>query len=54
MGIQEIILIILFAGALFYVGRIIYRSLNSKNGCASNCNKCAADFSKIKIPTPKN
>ena len=54
MGIQEIIMIILFAVALFYIGRTFYRSLNAKKGCASGCGKCGADFSKVNIPDQKN
>ena len=54
MGIQEIILIILFAISLIYIGRLIYKSLTSKKGCASGCGKCGADFSKINIPEQKN
>ncbi|MCX2485162.1 FeoB-associated Cys-rich membrane protein [Pedobacter sp. MR2016-24] len=47
MDIQTIIVGLLFAAALFYIGRIIYRSLSpSKGGCASNC-KCGVDFSNI-------
>lgn len=49
MDIQTILVIILFAGALFYVGRIIYRSVTPKNGgCGSNC-KCGVDFSNIEV-----
>lgn len=47
MDIQTILVIILFAGALFYVGRIVYRSIAPKsNGCGTNC-KCGVDFSNI-------
>jgi hypothetical protein len=47
MDIQTILVIILFAGALFYVGRIVYRSISpKKGGCGSNC-KCGVDFSNI-------
>ncbi len=46
MGTQEIILILLFAAALFYVGRLVYRSFKVKSGCGSNC-KCGVDFSNI-------
>jgi hypothetical protein len=54
MGIQEVLLAIIFTLALVYLGRMIYRGLNSDKGCASNCGKCgAADFSKIKIPEQK-
>ena len=50
MGIQEIILIAIFAFALFYIGRVVYRSLKADKGCASNCGKCGADFSNMKKP----
>jgi len=47
MDIQTILVIILFVAALWYVGRIIYRSVSPKSkGCASNC-KCGVDFSNI-------
>ncbi|WP_379085662.1 FeoB-associated Cys-rich membrane protein [Pedobacter sp. UC225_65] len=43
---------IIFAGALFYVGRMIYRAIYPKStGCASGCGKCAANFDNI--PAPK-
>lgn len=54
MGMQEIILAVIFAAALFYIGRMMYRNLKSEKGCASNCGKCGADFSNIKIPEQKN
>jgi len=47
MNIQVIIVLLLFAGALFYVGRMMYRSVSAKKGCGSNC-KCGVDFSDIK------
>lgn len=49
MDLQAVLVVILFAAALFYIGRIIYRSLKpSKNGgCATGCNKCNVDFSNI-------
>lgn len=51
MDIQFILMIIIFAGALFYVGRMIYRSVYPKNdGCATGCGKCAANFDNIKVP----
>ena len=44
-------MIIIFAGALFYVGRMIYRAISPKSdGCASGCGKCAANFDNIKVP----
>jgi len=47
MDIQSILVILLFAAAIFYIGRIIYRAVSPKSGgCASNC-KCGVDFSNI-------
>ncbi|WP_083228002.1 FeoB-associated Cys-rich membrane protein [Mucilaginibacter sp. PPCGB 2223] len=46
MNFQIIIVIALFAAALFYVGRMVYKSLTAKTSCGSNC-KCSVDFSKI-------
>jgi hypothetical protein len=45
MGIQETLVFLIFAAALFYIGRIVYRNLRSDKGCASNC-KCGIDFSE--------
>jgi hypothetical protein len=48
MDIQIIIVGLLFLAALFYVGRLVYRSISPKgSGCGSNC-KCGVDFSNIK------
>ncbi|MBC7915516.1 MAG: FeoB-associated Cys-rich membrane protein [Pyrinomonadaceae bacterium] len=49
MKAQEILMILIFAAAVFYVARMIYKNLKAKNGCASNC-KCGIDFSDVKIP----
>lgn len=46
MNIQALIVVILFAAALFYIGRMFYRSLFVKKGCGENC-KCGVDFSNI-------
>jgi hypothetical protein len=46
MNIQTIIVILLFAGALFYVGRMVYKNLFTKKSCGGNC-KCGVDFSGI-------
>lgn len=49
MDIQFILVIIIFLAALFYVGRMIYRSISVKDGgCASGCGKCPANFDNIK------
>jgi hypothetical protein len=46
--IQQIILFLLFAGALFYLGRLIYQSFASKDNCAKGCSGCnAVDIEKI-------
>jgi hypothetical protein len=52
--IQTIIVAILFAAAIFYVSRLIYKSLFIKKGCGENC-KCGVDFSAIEAgKAPKN
>ncbi len=49
MDFQTILVGLLFAAALFYVGRIIYRAVSPKSGgCGSNC-KCGVDFSNIDV-----
>jgi len=46
--IQQLLLGIIFLGAVFYLGRIFFRSFQAKSGCASGCGKCGAvDFAKI-------
>jgi hypothetical protein len=49
MDLQAVLVAILFAAALFYIGRIIYRSIKptKDGGCATGCNKCSVDFSNI-------
>jgi hypothetical protein len=49
MDLQTVFVVILFGAALFYIGRIIYRSIKPANngGCATGCNKCGVDFSNI-------
>jgi len=46
MDIQLIIVILIFLAAVFYVARLIYKSLTAKKSCGSNC-KCSVDFSNI-------
>jgi len=46
MNVQVIIIAILFAAAIFYVGRLVYRNLFAKKSCGDNC-KCGVDFSAI-------
>lgn len=49
MNIQSIIIALLFAAAVFYVGRMVYKSLSAKKSCGANC-KCGVDFSNIEVP----
>ncbi|WP_299497054.1 FeoB-associated Cys-rich membrane protein [Mucilaginibacter sp.] len=46
MNIQSIIIFIIFAAAVWYIGRLMYRNLSATKGCGENC-KCGVDFSKI-------
>ncbi len=47
MFLQQIVLILIFLGAVAYLGLIIYRALHAKSGCATGCGKCGVDFAKI-------
>lgn len=49
---QTVIVIALFAAAIFYVARMAYKSLTAKKSCGSNC-KCGVDFSGIE-PSDKS
>ncbi len=45
---QQVIIILLFAGALYFVGRMLYNAFKDKTGCSGGCAKChAIDFDKI-------
>ncbi len=46
MNFQLAIVIVLFIAALYYVGRMLYKSVSAEKGCGSNC-KCGVDFSNI-------
>jgi len=46
--IQQVVIILIFSAALFYLGRMVYRSFTAKKACDSGCGKCGAvDFEKI-------
>jgi len=46
---QVILVALLFVAALFYIGRIIYRSVSpKKGGCGTNC-KCGVDFTNVEV-----
>jgi len=48
MDTQTILVFLLFAIALVYVGRMVYKSLHvKKDGCGGGC-KCGVDFSAVK------
>jgi hypothetical protein len=53
MSFQTIIILLIFAAAVVYVGRMMYRSLYVKKGCGSNC-KCGVDFSNIEPGKPRS
>jgi hypothetical protein len=44
MNIQTLIVLLLFAAAVIYIGRMLYRNTFAKKGCGENC-KCGVDFS---------
>jgi hypothetical protein len=46
--LQQLLLVLTAAGALFYLGRIVYKSFKAENSCASGCGKCAESAQKIK------
>jgi hypothetical protein len=51
MNIQVILVIILFAAAIFYIGKMMYKSISSKKSCGGNC-KCGVDFSGVEPGKP--
>jgi hypothetical protein len=48
MILQQVLVGLIFLGAIAYIGRIVYKSFQAKTGCASGCGKCGAiDLAKI-------
>jgi bacterioferritin-associated ferredoxin len=48
MILQQVLVGLIFLGAIVYIGSIVYKTLQAKTGCASGCGKCGAiDFAKI-------
>jgi hypothetical protein len=48
MILQQALIGLIFSGAIAYIGSMVYRSFQSKTGCASGCGKCGSiDFAKI-------
>jgi hypothetical protein len=45
---QQVLVFLVFIGAVIYLGRVIYNHFTEKASCASNCGKCnAIDLKKI-------
>ncbi|MHA6248553.1 FeoB-associated Cys-rich membrane protein [Pontibacter sp. CAU 1760] len=45
---QELIILLIFLAAAFYMARMVYRSFAAKSGCAKGCGSCGTiDFKKI-------
>jgi hypothetical protein len=40
--LQQLLLIASVIGALAYLARVVYKSFQTKNACATGCGKCAA------------
>ena len=48
MILQQVLVGLIFFGAIAYIGWIVYKTFQAKTGCASGCGKCGAiDFAKI-------
>jgi hypothetical protein len=53
--IQGILVALIFAAAIVYVGRMIYSAFQSKNACSTGCGKCGAvDFKKLEEQITKS
>jgi hypothetical protein len=46
--LQQLLLIASVTGAVFYLGRTVYKSFQAKNACATGCGKCAAAHAEDK------
>jgi hypothetical protein len=48
MILQQVLVGLIFLGAIAYIGSIVYKIFQAKTGCASGCGKCGTiDFAKI-------
>ncbi|WP_162054146.1 FeoB-associated Cys-rich membrane protein [Pontibacter pamirensis] len=47
--VQELIILLVFIAAAFYMGRLVYRSFVAKSGCVKGCGSACSsiDFKKI-------
>lgn|GEM_PF-1304427 len=44
---QDIIVMVLFAAALCYVGYLVYKNFQARSGCSSGCGSCGLNIDKI-------
>lgn len=51
---QTLLIVLIFAGALFYLGRMVYLSFQSKSGCVTGCAKCSVVDLNKKSTLPNN
>lgn len=56
--VQQILVGVIFLGALAFLASIMVRNLQAKEGCSTGCGKCSADLKDLEIPgrnslTPK-
>lgn len=49
VDIQLLGVIVLFIAAIFYISRLVYKSLKAKKACSTGCKKCGVDFSEIEV-----
>jgi hypothetical protein len=52
--IQNILVILALGGAMVYIGKIVYKSFQSKNACITGCGKCAEAAEKTIGVASKN
>ena len=45
--VQQIIILLLFAAAVAYLGHLVYKNFRARSGCASGCGSCGIDFNKL-------
>ncbi|WP_299818293.1 FeoB-associated Cys-rich membrane protein [uncultured Pontibacter sp.] len=54
--VQELIILVVFLAAAFYMGRMLYRSFAAKSGCVKGCGTACSsiDFKKIQQELDKS
>lgn len=52
--IEEILIFIFFAAAVFYLGRMVYKAFfdSSNGGCAKGCGSCQSTISTLSDDLP--